>query len=165
MPAMAAAFELKKPSRPRGAWNEKVIYRVKDLANGGPEGPPIFDASGNLYGVTGRSELWQRVAIAAAGGQGRVDGVEPVHVSGGSAAAIRHRAWSSMRAAISTAQPTGYNSCGKCHRVDASAERRVERNAPLDLHEFRRGSTPTAVPVLNAAGDFYGMTQAGGRTI
>src|ERR1700722_14044467 len=45
------AFELKKPSRPRGTWKEQVIYRVENLVDARPEGPPIFDANGNLYGL------------------------------------------------------------------------------------------------------------------
>jgi len=46
------AFTLKSPSKPQGTWKEKVIYRFKGLsAPSQPEGPPVFDASGNLYGL------------------------------------------------------------------------------------------------------------------
>jgi uncharacterized repeat protein (TIGR03803 family) len=35
----------------QGAWKESVIYRFKGLtALSQPEGPPVFDADGNLYG-------------------------------------------------------------------------------------------------------------------
>jgi hypothetical protein len=53
---VGGAFELVRPIKPKGAWTETVIWRADNgqpLSR--PLGPPVFDASGNLYGSASNS--------------------------------------------------------------------------------------------------------------
>ena len=157
-------FELKKPSRPRGAWNEKVIYRVKDLANGGPEGPPIFDASGNLYGVTVGANYGSVFALQPPAAKGAWTESSLYTFQGGSdggypAPGLVFDASGNLYGAT-----TGYNSLAGNVIELTPAQNGAWNETPLwTFTNSAEGSTPTAVPVLDAAGDFYGMTQAGGQ--
>ncbi len=157
-------FELKKPSRRRGAWHEKVIYRVRNLVNGGPEGPPIFDASGNLYGVTVGANYGSVFLLQPPSGtgkwtastlytfQGENDGGYP-------SAGLVFDASGNLYGATS-----GYRTLpGNVFELMPDQNGQWNETPIYTFTNSANGSTPTAVPVLDAAGDFYGMTQAGGQ--
>jgi uncharacterized repeat protein (TIGR03803 family) len=45
-------FQLSPPATAGGAWTETVLYAFNDQPAAFPQGSPIFDANGNLYGTT-----------------------------------------------------------------------------------------------------------------
>jgi uncharacterized repeat protein (TIGR03803 family) len=65
------AFTLKSPSKQGGAWKETIIYRLKGLdAPSQPEGPPVFDARGNLYGLAENPGYGSVFALRPPAGKG-----------------------------------------------------------------------------------------------
>ncbi len=157
------AFALKKPSKPRGVWRESVIYRASNLLAGGPEGPPIFDANGNLYGLTVGANYGSVFMLQPPSGKGAWTPSTLYTFQGGSdggypAPGLVFDASGDLYGAT-----TGYSSlAGNVFELTPA------QNAPWNetpLYTFTNtadGETPSAAPILGADGDFYGVTEAGG---
>lgn len=158
------AFVLEKPSKPHGAWHEKVIYRVKNVAVAGPEGPPVFDANGNLYGL-GASANYGSVFMLKppeAGGewtastlytfQGGSDGGYP-------APGLVFDAGGNLYGAT-----TGYLSlAGNVFELATARKNKWSETPLFTFSNPADGSTPAARPMPGANGTFYGVTVAGGQ--
>ena len=65
------AFTLRSPSKAEGKWKETVIYRFKGLtALSQPQGAPVFDADGNLYGLAENPNYGSVFALQPPSGTG-----------------------------------------------------------------------------------------------
>lgn len=158
------AFELTKPSKPHGAWREDVIYRAKGLLNGGPEGPPVFDANGNLYGLgvganygsvfrlgprSGKAEWSQSTLYTFQGGN---DGGYP-------APGLVLDASGNLYGAT-----TGYQTlAGNVFELSPGQKHKWGETPLYTFTNTADGETPAAAPALGADGNFYGLTEAGGQ--
>jgi len=155
-------FELGKPAKKRGTWKEKVIYRVRDTLAAGPEGPPIFDGKGNLYGATtsanygsvfelrpSRKRNWRESALYTF--QGGSDGGYP-------APGLVSDANGNLYGAT-----TGYLSlAGNVFELKRKKGQWIE--APLySFSNTADGETPAAAPAFDTNGNLYGVTEAGGQ--
>jgi uncharacterized repeat protein (TIGR03803 family) len=154
-------FDLKKTA---DAWNEKVIYRVKNELEGGPEGPPVFDASGNLYGVTTGAnygsvfalrpptgkQLWKETTLYTF--QGGSDGGYP-------APGLVFDASGNLYGAT-----TGYLSlAGNVFELAPGKKGKWTETPLYSFSNAASGETPAAVPALGTNGNLYGLTEAGGQ--
>jgi hypothetical protein len=154
-------FDLKEAA---DAWNEKVIYRVKNELEGGPEGPPVVDADGNLYGVTTGAnygsvfalrpptgmQLWKETTLYTF--QGGSDGGYP-------APGLVFDASGNLYGAT-----TGYLSlAGTVFKLAPGKNGKWTETPLFSFSTAASGETPTAVPTLGADGNLYGLTEAGGQ--
>jgi hypothetical protein len=158
------AFELKKPRKASDAWTEKVIYRVKDLSEVGPEGPPVFDANGNLYGLTVGAGYGSVFMLQPPSGKGAWTATTLYTFQGGSdggypAPGLAFDANGNLDGAT-----TGYKTlAGNVFQL-TPAQNGLWTETPLfAFSNSADGSVPVAAPVIDASGNFYGLANAGGR--
>ncbi|HTT83096.1 MAG TPA: choice-of-anchor tandem repeat GloVer-containing protein [Rhizomicrobium sp.] len=156
-------FELAKPAKRHGAWSEKVIYRVSNILEGGPEGPPVFDADGNLYGVTtganygsvfelhppSSKKHWSESTLYTF--QGGSDGGYP-------APGLMLDANGDLYGATA-----GYRTLAGNVFELVPAKKHVWTETPLyTFTNAADGETPAAAPAADGTGNLYGLTEAGG---
>jgi uncharacterized repeat protein (TIGR03803 family) len=157
-------FELARPAKHRGHWKEKVIYRVRDTLEGGPEGPPVFDAAGNVYGVTiganygsvfklrppSRNRNWREETLYTfAGGS---DGGYP-------APDLVTDASGNLYGATE-----GYQSlAGNVFELAPAKKGAWNETSLYSFANAADGETPAAAPILDSEGNLYGVTEAGGQ--
>ena len=156
-------FELAGPAKQRGRWKEKVIYRVPSLLEGGPEGPPIFDGNGNLYGLTTganygsvfrlrpptQKKSWRESTLYTF--MGGSDGGYP-------APGLVMDASGNLYGAT-----TGYLSlAGNVFELVPAGKGQWSETPLYSFSNSADGETPAAAPVLDASGNLYGATEAGG---
>jgi uncharacterized repeat protein (TIGR03803 family) len=149
-----------------GKWSEKVIYSFTGKSDGmNPLGSLIFDAAGNLYGTTSRGALGSGTVftlIPGAGGKWKLKVLHTFHgTTGGSP-------WGGL-----IFDPAGnlYGTTaeGGAHEAGTVFELTPGTNgtwAFMQLHGFNDnghdGVSPLAALTLDAAGNLYGTTSAGG---
>jgi hypothetical protein len=84
--ACGTVFQLTPPTQKGGSWTETLIYQFQGEAQKDgsvPTGGLIFDAAGNLYGVTGYGGTGDCVLIGVKGGCGTVYELSPPTQQGG----------------------------------------------------------------------------------
>ncbi len=162
-----ALFEL---SPQTGGWKEKILHSFNNNGKDGynPDATLVFDASGNLYGTTtkggaygygmvfefvpGRGGAWKEEELYSFGksttdGQNAIGSV--IFDKGGNIYGV-------------TAAGGAYG-FGTVFELSLSAGKWKERI----LHSFGNGTdgqTPLSAPVMDASGNLYGMTIAGGTS-
>jgi uncharacterized repeat protein (TIGR03803 family) len=160
-----AAFKLKKPSRFRGGWSEKVIYRFD-----GPSGAPasaIFDKAGNLYGTAGwgafgfgfvfrlkppkkQGGVWRKASVYDF--QGGSDGAFP------QAGLVFDKAGNLYGASLGTGY--GYSNIFQLSPTKGGT---WSESVLYNFTEVSNGYVPTVGPILGKKGDLYGTTSEGGQ--
>jgi hypothetical protein len=159
------AFELKKPIRHDGRWNESVLYRAPTAQAGGPEGPPVFAASGNLYGLTVGGGYGSVIALRPPSGTGLWKASTLHAFQGGSdggypAAGLVFDASGNLYGAT-----TGYNTLpGNVFELSPARKGAWNETPLFTFTNSSDGVSPTAGPAPDTAGDYFGMTAAGGQT-
>jgi len=158
------AFKLRKPSRSRGAWHESVIYRARNALASGPEGPPIFDSSGHLYGLAVSGNYGRVFALQPPSGKGMWTASTLYTFEGGSdggypAPGLVFDARGNLYGATA-----GYRSlAGNVFELTPEQPARWHETPLFTFANATDGSTPAAAPILAANGDIYGLTEAGGQ--
>jgi hypothetical protein len=154
-------FELKKTG---GDWNERVIYRVKNTLEAGPEGPPVLDANGKLFGVSTSAGYGSVFDLHPPAGmhlrkestlytfQGGSDGGYP-------APGLVFDASGNLYGAT-----TGYLSlAGNVFELSPAKKGQWHETPLYTFSNTADGETPAAAPAPDTDGNLYGVTEAGGQ--
>lgn len=153
-------FEIAKP---HGASKEQVIYRVKNTAEAGPEGPPVSDANGNLYGVTTSAGYGSAMELRAPTNkrawrestlytfQGETDGGYP-------APGLLFDGGGNLYGAT-----MGYKSLYGTVFELTPAKGGWSETSLYTFSTAASGETPAAGPILDVQGNLYGVTEGGGQ--
>jgi uncharacterized repeat protein (TIGR03803 family) len=151
-----------------GAWQETVLYRFLGPPQDGfdPRSTMVFDTAGNLYGTTvyggsagigavfelspGANGAWKETLIASLT-DSSTQGAFPV---AGVAFDAGGNLWG-------TASSGGFNNSGGVFELSAGSDGSwtIQRFIIFDGYT---GATPAAGLILDASGNFYGTTEAGG---
>jgi len=159
------AFELKKPSKRDAQWRESVIYRAKNLLTGRPEGPPVFDTSGNLYGLEVGANYGSVFALQPPADKGKWRPSTLYTFQGGDdggylAPGLAFDANGNLYGAT-----TGYQSLpGNVFELTPGKNGAWTETPLYTFANAANGNSPTAAPVLGGDGNIYGMTSAGGQS-
>lgn len=157
-------FALNRPSKPRGTWKENVIYRVRNLLHGGPEGPPVFDAAGNLYGLAVGANYGSVFALRPPSGKGAWSPRTLYTFQGGGdggypAPGLVFDASGNLYGAT-----TGYKSlAGNVFELTPAKKGKWNETPLYTFTNAAGGETPAAAPVPDTGGNLYGVTEAGGE--
>jgi uncharacterized repeat protein (TIGR03803 family) len=158
------AFELKKPATPKGAWKERVIFRAKNASLGGAEGPPVFDANGNLYGLATQAGYGSVFMLKPPGGKGAWAASTLYTFQGGTdggylSPGLVFDANGNLYGATS-----GYRTLpGNVFELTAGKKDKWTETPLFTFTDTGDGSTPAAAPVFDASGNLYGAAEAGGQ--
>jgi uncharacterized repeat protein (TIGR03803 family) len=151
-----------------GTWTESVLYSFTGGSDGGyPSGRLSRDAAGNLYGTTGSGGAGHGVVFELTPNSDGTwtesvlhsftvkDGSYPL--SGVTLDAAGNLYGTTAAGGIPTCTDFVGGGCGVVFKLDTS------RNYSV-LHKFANhpGANPTVSPILDAAGNLYGTTDAGG---
>jgi len=146
------------------AWRERVVYRGKNLLHGGPEGPPVFDAGGNLYGLAVGANYGSVFRLQPTAGKALWSPSTLYKFQGGSDGGYPAPGLVFDASGILYGATTGYMSlAGNVFELTPAAKGRWSETPLYTFANSAGGETPSAAPVLSANGTFYGLTQAGGQ--
>jgi uncharacterized repeat protein (TIGR03803 family) len=169
-------FEL-SPS-PNGSWTKKVLYGFNDGLDGGsPSGGLVFDSAGNLYGETfdggsfacpesgcgtvykllSKSEGWKFSVVHTFNG---VDGSKGSQPSGGLAFDTLGNLYGTTGGGGDLACDNG-NGCGTIFELSAKVKGGYSFRM-IDAFNGPLGANPAQGVIVDAAGNLYGTTFAGG---
>jgi len=155
-------FELKNAGAAAG---EKVIYRVRNTLEAGPEGPPVFDASGNLYGVTTAANYGSVFALRPPADKGDWKERTLYTFQGGSdggypAPGLVFDASGNLYGATE-----GYRTlAGNVFELTPTKKGDWSETPLYTFSNTADGETPAAAPYFDADGNLYGLTEAGGQS-
>jgi uncharacterized repeat protein (TIGR03803 family) len=158
------AFELTRPSKPHDAWREDVIYRAKDLLSGGPEGPPVFDASGNLYGLAVGANYGSVFRLRQPSGNAEWSPSTLYRFKGGSDGGYPAPGLVLDTSGNLYGATSGYQTlAGNVFELSPGQKRKWSETPLYTFTNTADGETPAAGPALGTDGNFYGLTEAGGQ--
>lgn len=160
-------FELK---RNQSGWTEEVLYSFQGGTDGySPAAGVIFDSSGNLYGTTQFGGEAGTVFKLSPNGKGGWIKTTLYDFSGGGATPASDLVFDTKGNLYGTTSQGGSGSCGSYTGCGTVFELIKQPNGSWKastLYEFagppNDGATPSSGVVLDAAGNLYGLTVAGG---
>jgi uncharacterized repeat protein (TIGR03803 family) len=160
-PGCGIVYELTPPATPGAGWTENVIHYFGGVPASAPEGTPIFDGKGSLYGMTASGAVYRLVPPATEGGAWTYRLLDNIgFTTGGTAGSLTFH----------NGRLYGIGSAGQYSLGDV-----FELVPPAPggtwtvniIHSFAGGSdgiSPDALGgvVFDKAGNLYGTTQYGG---
>jgi hypothetical protein len=147
-----------------GAPGEHVIYRVKNTLEAGPEGPPLFGTSGDLFGVTASANYGSVFSLEPVAGEQDWKEKTLYTFQGGSDGGYPAPGLIFDSSGNLYGATTGYNSlAGNVFELKPAMKGNWSETPLYTFSNSAAGETPAAAPILGTGGNLYGLTEAGGQ--